>query len=457
MTKLTCFKAYDIRGELNIEFNDEICYRIARGFAEVLNAKTVVIGRDSRETSPKFAEIFCNGLVDQGVNVLDIGLAGTEEMYWATNQFEACGGVEVTASHNPKNYNGLKMVKSGSQPLKPIGEFNLIKEKAERNKFSKSDFRGKVINVKAKAKASYISKLSTFIDKNNKRKLKIVVNSGNGAAGPTFDLLERELLKSNENLRFCRMHHEPKGDFPNGVPNPMITANQWQTSEKVVKESADLGVAFDGDFDRCFFFDENGSFVSGEYIVGLLAESFLKNYPGSKIVHDTRVVWNTLDILKINGGTGVKSKTGHSFIKQEMRKNDAIYGGEISAHHYFKDFAFCDSGMIPFILVLNLLSQNNNTFSLMINKMKVKYPSSGEINFVLDNPMKKIDEVLNFYERKAKKIEYLDGLSITFDDWRFNLRTSNTESMLRLNVESKGDTKLINTKTNEIRQILTTI
>ncbi len=452
--KLNCFKAYDVRGELGTNFNGEICYRIGRAFAKVIGAKTVVVGRDTRETSSDLLDSLVRGLLDEGVTVFDIGLAGTEEMYWATSQFGACGGIEVTASHNPINYNGLKMVKSDSEPLDVESEFNRIKKIAEANDFGKIKLTGNRIDRSLESREAYVTRILKFVDKDFLRPLKVVVNSGNGTAGPTFDALALGLSNFTDKLTFERMHHTPDSSFPNGIPNPLLPKYHLENKTSILKSGADLGIAFDGDFDRCFFFDEKGSFVPGQYIVALLAEVFLMKQPRAVIIHDSRVIWNIQHLVKKSGGISVCSRTGHAFVKQAMREENAIYGGELSSHHYFKDFAYCDSGMIPWLLIIELMGRSLKSLSQLVEGQKAMFPSSGEINFKLENPRKSIQRVVEFYADKLVSKDEFDGVSLVFEDWRLNLRRSNTEPLVRLNVESRGDKFLIVDRVKEITELL---
>ena len=453
MKELACFKSYDIRGQVGININEEIVHSIARAFAVVLNAKKVVVARDSRESSLKLSLSLKKGLIKEGVKVLDLGLAGTEEMYFATSYFKTCGGIIVTASHNPKDFNGLKMVRYSSKPLSVSDEFLKIKKMAEENNFQ-ADKNGNEENVADEARDAYVQKILSFIDVEKIRGLNILVNCGNGTAGPTFDALETEIKKRNSKLNFTKMFHEVDSSFPNGVPNPLLKENQHPTKEMVLKTNAELGVAFDGDFDRCFLFDEKGSFIQGEYIVGLLAEAFLKKEPNSSIVHDPRIIWNTLDVVEQNNGKCVQSKTGHVFMKEKMREVNAIYGGEISAHHYFRDFFFCDSGMIPWLLVLELLSNKNKPISYLIEQRKKLFLSSGEINLKIDNPQLAIKKVKDHFIYNSLSQDYTDGLSFTFEGWRFNLRESNTESLVRLNVECTSNQAFLDKRVQDLKRFL---
>ena len=454
MGELTCFKAYDIRGELGVNIDAKIAYRIGRAIAQHFNSKNVVIGRDARETSPGFAEAASQGVMDAGATVLDIGLAGTEEMYWAVTEYEADAGIIVTASHNPINYNGMKIVKSGSKPLDDKADFKVIKKLAENENWKKVLKKGTTSNIAKNARAKYVNIVLKFINLSKLKPLKIVVNCGNGAAGPTFDAIANVLQIEKVPFEFIRIHHDPDFTFPNGIPNPLLVENRPATAEVVVSENADLGVAFDGDFDRCFFFDETGAFVGGEYVLSLLASIFLEKNPGSKIIHDPRVIWNVQDIVVRKGGEAIQSKTGHAFIKQSMRTNRAIYGGEMSAHHYFRDFAYCDSGMIPWLLITELLSTSDMSLRRLVKSQFDAFPSSGENNFKVQNADAAIEKVLKKYSTDAKSIDKTDGVSLSFEDWRFNLRKSNNEPLVRLNIEAKGNKVNIQEKLDNIKSLI---
>ena len=449
-TTLTCFKAYDVRGELGVNLDAAIAYRIGQATAQHFQATNIVIGFDARETSPELAAEVMQGICDAGSNVMSIGLAGTEEMYWAVTEFNACAGIEITASHNPINYNGLKIVKSRSQPLDDQKDFQVIKTLAENQVWVENPSKGSVQDISKEARRKYVQRVLSFLNHTNLRPLKIVVNSGNGAAGPTFDAIADELSCIGAPLEFIRVHHEPDHTFPNGIPNPLLPENHAATGDVVKREGADFGVAFDGDFDRCFFFDASGEFVPGEYVVGLLASIFLDKEAGAKIVHDPRVVWNTQDIVSDKSGVAVQSKTGHAFIKQTMRTHEAIYGGEMSAHHYFRDFAYCDSGMIPWLLMVELISTSGKSLGELVADRFRKFPSSGEQNFTVSDPDRVIAAILAKYGDTAA-LDETDGVSLSFPDWRFNLRKSNTEPLIRLNIEARGeqaglDQKVINLK-----------
>ena len=454
MSEITCFKAYDIRGEIGVNIDEGIAYRIGRAVAQHFNAQSVVIGFDARETSPGFAVAAARGAMDAGADVVNIGMAGTEEMYWAVTEFGACAGIEVTASHNPINYNGMKIVKSASRPLDDADDFQVIKALAGSKDWSSGAEIGKELDRSEVARKAYVDRVLSFVDVKALRPLKIVVNSGNGAAGPTFDALADRLTQLGAPLEFIRVHHAPDATFPNGIPNPLLPENHAVTANVVKAEGADFGVAFDGDFDRCFFFDEAGKFVPGEYVVGLLATIFLEKEMGAKIVHDPRVIWNTQDIVTRKGGIAVQSKTGHAFIKQKMRSCEAVYGGEMSAHHYFRDFTFCDSGMIPWLLIAELVSRSQRSLGDWVKDRFAAFPSSGEMNFTVSDVERAIANVLKDYRTDALSIDELDGVSMAFEDWRFNLRRSNTEPLVRLNVEGKGNADAIAGYMNEIAELL---
>ena len=446
------FKAYDIRGKLDSEINTTFAKKVGQAFATSISPKQVVVGADIRLTSENLKNSVVEGLSQQGVDVVDIGLAGTEEIYFATSHLNLDGGIEVTASHNPMDYNGMKLVREDSKPIGADTGLIEIEELVCANQFEASIEKGSV--TKVSIRDEYIEHLLTYINLKNIKPLKIVANSGNGTAGPTIDALEAAFEKLNVPIELIKIHHEPDGLFPNGIPNPMIVENQKSTSDAVIKHQADFGLAWDGDFDRCFFFDEKGQFVEGYYIVGLLAEAFLQKHPGQKIVHDPRLTWNTIDIVKTNGGIPVLSKCGHAYIKQVMREEDAVYGGEMSAHHYFRDFFYCDSGMIPWLLIAELLCLKGRPLSSLVESRIAKFPSSGEINRTIANADDALTRVEEFYKERAANIDKLDGISMEFKNWRFNLRKSNTEPLVRLNVESRGDFELMRKKTQQILELL---
>ncbi len=446
--KLNCFKAYDIRGRLPDELNEDIAYRIGRSFAQVLSARHLVVGHDIRLTSPGLCDAVVEGIRDAGCDVTHIGQCGTEEIYFATFAGGYDGGLVVTASHNPMDYNGIKFVREGARPVSGDDGLPEIKALAESGNFDGADRRGEL--HRATDKRPYIDHLLGYIDELEALKpLKLVVNAGNGGAGPVIDLLEEHLP-----FDFIKVHHQPDGHFPNGIPNPLLPENRTATAEAVIAHDADMGIAWDGDFDRCFFFDEQGRFVEGYYLVGMLGEAFLRKHGGGTIVHDPRLTWNTIDRVQALGGKAVQSKTGHSFIKQRMRQEDALYGGEMSAHHYFRDFAYCDSGMIPWLLVAELVSKSGKPLSEWVNEGIDNYPCSGEINSVVADPHAALDRVAQHFADQDPVIDRTDGLSMEFPAWRFNLRLSNTEPVVRLNVESRGDETLMKGRTEKLLELI---
>jgi phosphomannomutase len=453
MTALTCFKAYDIRGRLGEELNEAVAQRIARAFAEVLGAERVVVGRDCRASSEALADAVKAGLMEAGVEVLDLGLCGTEEMYHATAYFEADGGIEVTASHNPMDYNGMKMVRAGAAPLDAATGLAQIRALAESQNFAPAKPGGEVRQAKA-ARGAYVRAVLSFIDLPVLRPMKILVNAGNGAAGPTFDAIAEALSKKRAPLSFICLNHEPDGSFPNGIPNPLLPENQPATAQAVLAAGADMGIAWDGDFDRCFLFDHLGRFIPGEYVVGLLAEIFLAKNKGASIVHDPRIIWNTQEIVTRLGGTPIMARTGHAYLKQALRDTGAVYGGEMSAHHYFRDFACCDSGMIPWLLIVELMSRRGVTLADLVTERMAAFPSSGEINFRVADAEAAVERVLAVMAPKAVARDNTDGLSLDMGGWRFSLRSSNTEPLLRLNVESRGNSVRVAQAVAELRALI---
>ncbi len=452
MQTLNCFKAYDIRGQLGSELNEDIAYRIGRATAQYLNANTIAVGGDVRLTSESLKQALAKGLMDSGCNVMDIGMSGTEEIYFAAQFLDVDGAVEVTASHNPMDYNGMKLVRENARPISGDTGLRDIQKLAEENQFPPVNQQGNLTQVNILD--DYIKHLMTYINPANIKPTRLVVNSGNGAAGHVIDALEKSLHDAGADIEFIKIHHQADGNFPNGIPNPLLPECRQDTSEAVIQHKADMGIAWDGDFDRCFLFDENGQFIEGYYIVGLLAEAFLQKKTGSKIIHDPRLSWNTIDIVEKAGGKPILSKTGHAFIKERMRQEDAVYGGEMSAHHYFRDFAYCDSGMIPWLLVTELLSVKNKRLSETVSERIKLFPSSGEINSRLEDPSAAISRVRNAYENECISLDETDGISMEFPEWRFNLRSSNTEPVVRLNVESRGDVELMKQKTEQLLSLL---
>ena len=454
MNKLTCFKAYDIRGQLGTELDESVAYRIGRAYAEFLKPKNVVLGGDIRLTSESLKAALSEGIRDAGADVLDIGMVGTEQVYFATSHLQADGGIEVTASHNPIDYNGMKPIREGSRPISSDTGLLDIKRMAEENDFSPIDAARRGGYTQVSIMQEYLDHLCGYVDLPAIKPIKLVMNAGNGAAGPVVDAIEARFKSLQLPIEIIKIHNTPDGSFPNGIPNPLLPENRGSTIDAVLQHCADMGIAWDGDFDRCFMVDEKGNFIEGYYIVGLLAEAFLLKTPGAKIIHDPRLTWNTIDVAAKNGGQAIQSKTGHAFIKERMRAEDAVYGGEMSAHHYFRDFFYCDSGMIPWLLVMELISSSGRPLSNLVRAMVEAYPSPGEINRTIADPAKAIRQVKQHYEAKALVIDEIDGISMEFADWRFNLRMSNTEPVVRFNVETRGDRELLEQRQNEVLAIL---
>lgn len=444
---LPCFKAYDIRGRVPDELNEPLAFAIGQAYSAQFSPKKVAIGHDIRISSPALAKALAEGFLAAGVDVVDMGMVGTEEIYFAAFHLEVDGGVIVTASHNPADYNGMKLVRQGARPISGDTGLREIERLAAAGHRLTAATPGTLTRLDNKP--AYLEHLLGYIDTKGLRSLKIVANAGNGCAGPVIDRLAAELP-----FDFIRLQWEPDGTFPHGVPNPLLPENREVTAKAVQEQGADFGLAWDGDFDRCFFFDEQGGFIEGYYLVGLLAQAMLAKHPGAKIIHDPRLVWNTREIVKQAGGVAVLSKTGHAFIKERMRVEDAVYGGEMSAHHYFRDFAYCDSGMIPWLLVAQILSKSGQPLSHLVRERQAAFPVSGEINNRVADPAAVIARVEEFYAETEGERDYTDGLSFTAENFRFNIRSSNTEPVLRLNVESKDDSALLAAKTEELLSLI---
>lgn len=446
--KRSAFKAYDIRGKYPEEINEELAYRIGRAYVELFKAKKVAVGHDIRLSGQAVQDAVTRGLTEMGCDVVDIGMCGTEQIYFATAHLKLDGGIMITASHNPKEYNGMKLVREESKPISSDTGLKDIEERAVTGTFDPivGVAEGKVESVNIVPE--YIKHLLTYVDMSALKPLKIVMNAGNGAAGPILDELEKHLP-----FKFIKVNKEPDGNFPNGVPNPILMENREATAKVVREEKADVGVAWDGDFDRCFMFDEKGEFIEGYYMVGFLSQAFLLKNPGAKIIYDPRLTWNTIELVEKAGGTPVMCKSGHAFIKERMRKEGAVYGGEMSAHHYFKDFSYCDSGMIPWLLVLELICRAGRPLSTLMEERINRFPISGEVNSTVKDAKAVIDAIEAKYGPSGE-VTKVDGLSIEYPDWRFNLRMSNTEPVIRLNVEVRQDKQLLKEKTDELLAII---
>ncbi|MCP4874932.1 MAG: phosphomannomutase [Gammaproteobacteria bacterium] len=443
-----CFKAYDARGKVPDELNVDIAYRVGRAYAEFIQPKQVAIGRDVRLTSDELFTALTRGLTDSGVDVLDLGLCGTEQVYFAAFHLQLDGGIMITASHNPVDYNGFKFVRECAKPLSADSGLEDIRRIAEEESFSESTRKGSV--TPTDLCGDYIDHLLGYIgNPDDLKPLKIITNPGNGMAGPIIDLLEQHLP-----FEFIKVQHDPDGNFPNGIPNPLLPEGRGATIDAIKQHGADLGVAWDGDFDRCFLFDHNGRFIEGYYIVGLLGVQLLQQNPGERIVHDPRLTWNTIELVEASNGEAVQSKSGHAFIKETMRAVNGIYGGEMSAHHYFREFGYCDSGMIPWLLLAQMISSQNRSLAQMVDERIERYPVSGEINSQVADPAAVIERVEANYAGLPHQIDRTDGLGMDFGEWRFNLRASNTEPLLRMNVESRGDYALMEKRRDEILDLM---
>ena len=443
-----CFKAYDARGKVPTDLNEEIVYRIGRAYAEFIKPKSVAVGRDVRQSSESLFTALCNGLTDSGVDVLDLGLCGTEQVYFAAFHLQLDGGIMITASHNPVDYNGLKFVRECAKPLSADSGLVEIREIAEAERFSEAANKGSI--TPTDLSSAYIEHLLGYIgDGASLQPLKIVVNAGNGMAGPVIDLLEQRLP-----FEFIKIHNQPDGTFPNGIPNPLLPEGRGATIDAIRQHGADLGVAWDGDFDRCFLFDHSGRFIEGYYLVGLLGAQLLQQNPGERIVHDPRLTWNTIELIDAAGGEAVQSKSGHAFIKETMRAVNGIYGGEMSAHHYFRDFGYCDSGMIPWLLISEMMCVQKRTLAEMVDERIQRYPCSGEINTEVADTDIAMKTVEAHFADLPHQLDRCDGVSMDFGEWRFNLRASNTEPLLRLNVESRADQALMERRRDEILEML---
>ena len=445
--QLNCFKAYDIRGNVPDELNDDITYRLGRAYADEFSPGTVIVGRDVRLESPSLSASLCRGLNDGGVDVIDIGLCGTEEVYFQTFHRQVDGGIMVTASHNPKGHNGMKLVREGSRPISGDSGLFALRDRIKANRFAEKTIKGQTLADPSKG--DYITHLLGYVTPSILKPLRIVANPGNGGAGAIIKELQKHLP-----FEFILIQEEPDGTFPNGIPNPLLPGNRAATAQAVIENKAALGIAWDGDFDRCFLFDGQGRFIEGYYLVGLLAEVMLAQHPGAKIIHDPRLTWNTIDQVQKAGGIPIQSKTGHAFIKERMRAEDAVYGGEMSAHHYFRDFAYCDSGMIPWLLITELISRTGSTLAQLVDQRMTAYPCSGEINYNVINLQSILDCVSNQFSNDQPIIDHTDGISMEFSGWRFNLRSSNTEPLLRLNVETRGDAVALGRHLVELEKII---
>ena len=442
------FKAYDVRGKIPTELNNEIVKHIGNAFVQFLGdiSHPIVVGFDVRPTSKEFARVVSEGITDAGASVMDVGLVGTDMMYFAAANYGCSGGIMITASHNPSDYNGLKFVREDAKPISGDTGLETIKKLVLEQKYIQVSKEGKGNIISKDILDDYIGHILKFIDINKIKPLKVVMNAGNGCAGVVLPKLTQKI----HNIDVVSLYWEPDGNFPNGIPNPLLPERRQDTSNLVKQTQANIGVAWDGDFDRCFFYDENGDFIEGYYLVALFGAFFAKMYPQAKIIHDPRLVWATIEAVTLANGRPVQSKAGHAFIKERMRLENAEYAGEMSAHHYYKDNFYADNGMIPMLMLLQILSESNKPLSALVKDWMNKYPVSGELKLNVANPSRVLELIEQQYKPSAKKTDYTDGISLEYDDWRFNLRISNTEPVIRLNVETKHDKALMKQKTTEL-------
>ena len=449
MSTLDCFKAYDVRGAVPDVLSPQLVRAAGRAFVAETGARHAVIGRDARLSGPLLRDALCLGLRESGCEVTDIGMCGTEEIYHAAFAQSFDGGIMITGSHNPAHENGLKMVRAGAVPISGDSGLHAIRDRAAEELRTLTDDAppaGELAPLHtASYRTAYVEHLLRMVGTDGLRPLKIHCDAGNGCAG----LVLRELAPRLPYV-FTFSNAEPDGHFPHGVPNPLLPEKRAATAQAVKEHGADMGLAWDGDFDRCFFYDHEGTFIEGYYLVGLLAEAVLESHSGGKIVHDPRLVWNTQEVVTAAGGKPVLSKAGHAFMKETMRAVDAVYGGEMSAHHFFRDFAYCDSGMLPWLMVARIVSRSGKSLKDLVAARMSAYPCSGEINRSVRDAAAVMDAVYRDYAPQALEENRLDGLSLSFKDWRFNLRPSNTEPLLRLNVEARGDAALMTRMTKAL-------
>ena len=448
------FKAYDVRGIYPEEINELDVYKIAKAYCEFLKPKELVIGSDIRISSPSLKRAAIKAVTDLGIKVIDVGEISTDMLYFSVANYGYAGGFSITASHNPKEYNGLKFVRGESKPISSDSGLFEIRDIAVKMEETEEVLRGDInesLVTKKDILTDYVEKIKTFANLSLFKKFKIVANPNFGMAGKAL-----EKILEGTGIEIVKLNFEPDGNFPKGRPDPLILENREETSRLVVSSGASFGVAWDADADRCFFFTQKGEFIEGYFITALLAEIFLDRTDAKAegIVHDTRLVWAIEDTVSAGGGRDVACKAGHTFIKERMRTEDAIFGGEMSAHYYFRDYYYCDNGMIPLLMILEFLSTNEKLFSqIMEEKFWHKYFVSGEINNEVKDVTAVIAKAEGVYGKEAEKVDKTDGVSIEYKDWRFNLRGSNTEPVIRLNVEARTE-ELMEKKKDELLKMI---
>ena len=450
---VSAFGAYDVRGVIEENVTAGLYYRAARAAAEVLGAEAACVGFDARETSAHFAAAALRGLTEAGCNALSLGLCGTEEVYFAAGSENLGLGLMVTASHNPLDYNGLKLVGPGARPL-TNQEFKRIRDLTASGDFAAPAASGARAVAGAPQREAYATHLADILDPKAMGAPRILFDCGNGAAGPTLQVLLGELQSRGAEVDAVTVRGNPDPTFPDGVPNPLLPEMRAATARAAAEAGTDFGVAFDGDFDRCFLFDAAGTFVEGEYVVALLARAALAQNPGQSIIHDPRVTGAIRAAIIGAGGVPTQSKTGHAYVKDALRATSGPYGGEMSGHHYFRDFFYCDSGMLPWMLIAQHLNQSGQTLAEAVTEMRAEFPSSGEINFRVADKGAAVAAVRSRFEPDAASVDRTDGLSCDFGDWRFNLRASNTENLLRLNVEAASSRALVEARAADLSTIL---
>ena len=439
------FKAYDIRGIHPTELDEDGAYRIGRAYAEVFDPRRIAVGRDMRLSAPTMAEAVIRGAADAGVDVLDIGMVGTEMVYFAVGEHGLDGGIAVTASHNPKEYAGMKIVRRGALPVGGDSGLLDIRDRAERDSGGQAAERGTVEELDVYP--AFVERVLSFVDVDAIRPLRVVIDAANGMAGAMLPpILERLPVDA------VRCFFEPDGSFPNHEPNPLLPENREFIMTKVREEGADLGIAFDGDADRCFFVDDTGEFVPGDFVTALLAEVMLAKEPGRPVIYDVRASWAVPDTIRRAGGEPVVNRVGHAFIKHRMREVDALFAGEVSGHYYFRDFEQADSGTVPALLMLELLSKAGRPFSELLRRYRERYFLTGELNTPVSDVALKLQEVKERFGPEGE-VTHIDGLEVTAKDWHMNVRPSNTEPLLRLNLEAL-DRELMERKRDEVLAVI---
>ena len=439
------FKAYDVRGIYPTELDEDGAYAIGRAYVEQFEPNRIAVGRDMRVSSPSVAEAVIRGAAAAGADVLDVGMVGTEMVYFAVGELSIDGAVAVTASHNPKEYTGLKIVRRGALPVGGDSGLLEIRDRA----LSFRDTAGSEPDVAKKVDIypAFVEKVLSFVDVGEIKPLKVVIDAGNGMAGAMLPpILERLPIEA------VRCFFEPDGTFPNHAPNPLLPENREFIVNKVLEEKADLGIAFDGDADRCFFVDDGGDFVPGDFVTALLAESMLEKESGAKIIYDVRASWAVPDTVKRAGGVPIISRVGHAFIKLRMREENALFAGEVSGHYYFRDFSQADSGTIPALLMLELVSKRGKQLSEILRPLREHYFITGEINTPVDDVALRLQQLKEHFADQGE-ISHLDGISVTAENWHMNVRPSNTEPLLRLNLEAL-DPELMERKRDEALAVI---